>query len=83
MVEAKGVEEKPEKEVTEEGGSYWEFDDQFEDFEDRRNTAEEAAAATEAAKEETLPLWEADWNDEGLGEDFIAKLKREQQKLAK
>jgi hypothetical protein len=49
---------------------------------DRRNSAKEAAAATEAAKEETLPLWEADWNDEGLGEDFITKLKREQQKLS-
>ena len=50
---------------------------------DRRNTAKEAAALTEAAKEETLPLWEADWNDEGLGEDFISKLKREQQKYSK
>jgi len=37
MVETKASEEKPEKEVTEEGGSYWEFDDQFEDFEGTRS----------------------------------------------
>ena len=34
----------------------------------------------EAAKEETLPLWEADWNDEEVGEDFTTKLKAEQQR---
>jgi hypothetical protein len=33
MVDTKEANEKPEKEVTEENGSYWEFDDQFEDFE--------------------------------------------------
>lgn len=38
------------------------------------------AAAERAAKEEALPLWEADWNDEDVGEDFIKKLRREQEK---
>lgn len=39
-------------------------------------------AKTEKAKNETLPLWTADWDDEDIGEDFIVKLKREQQKMA-
>ena len=33
MVDTKAAEEKPDKETVEEGGSYWEFDDPFEDFE--------------------------------------------------
>ena len=47
---------------------------------DRKNE-KEPAALTEAAKEETLPLWEADWNDEAVKEDFMTKLKREQGKM--
>lgn len=48
---------------------------------DRKSSDKEAAAVTEAAKEETLPLWEADWNDEAVKEDFMTKLKREQGKM--
>ena len=43
-------------------------------------TTEAFDKAIEAAKEETLPLWEADWNDEEVGEDFTTKLKAEQQR---
>ena len=48
---------------------------------EKKGTEKEAAAVTEAAKEETLPLWEADWNDEAVKEDFMTKLKREQGKM--
>ena len=50
-------------------------------YADRKGSEKEAAALTEAAKEETLPLWEADWNDEAVKEDFMTKLKREQGKM--
>ena len=41
-----------------------------------------------AEEEETeevakLPLWEADWDDEDVGEDFAVKLKEELAKAAK
>lgn len=45
---------------------------------DEKATQQQVAERAEAAKDEKLPLWEADWNDEDVGEDFVAKLKREQ-----
>ena len=51
-------------------------------FADKKSSEKEAAAVTEAAKEETLPLWEADWNDEPVKEDFMTKLKRELGKMS-
>ena len=40
---------------------------------------DQCALAEEEEQEDVakLPLWEADWDDEDVGEDFAAKLKEE------
>lgn len=52
-----------------------EEEDLFEDFADQ----EEGEEQQDPTK---LPLWEADWDDEDVGEDFGIKLKEELGKAA-
>lgn len=37
----------------------------------------ESVGVQEGEKEPELPLWEADWDDEDVGRDFVEQLKSE------
>ncbi|BDA48362.1 hypothetical protein COCOBI_12-0390 [Coccomyxa sp. Obi] len=48
-------------------------EDLFEDF----ALVDESVGVQEGEKEPELPLWEADWDDEDVGRDFVEQLKSE------
>ncbi|KAK9917925.1 hypothetical protein WJX75_009651 [Coccomyxa subellipsoidea] len=48
-------------------------EDLFEDF----ALQNEPVGVQEGEKEPELPLWEADWDDEDVGGDFVQQLKAE------
>ncbi|EIE27795.1 hypothetical protein COCSUDRAFT_52274 [Coccomyxa subellipsoidea C-169] len=56
-----------------------EEEDLFEDF----ALKDEPVGVQEGEKEPELPLWEADWDDEDVGGDFVQQLKAELGRSAK
>ena len=59
---------------------FLEEDDEFEEFEIQANPQADAEMKQAGASKPEKELWQQDWDDEEVGEDFAAKLR---QQLAK